>query len=466
MIVLSIYLILLLTIGILDFRKVKNFNDYVLAGRKQSFIIVTVSLMASMIGSGSTIGLADKTYTKGFPAIWFLAVGGIGLILQSLLLSEKVRKSEAVTLPDLAEKTMGNSTRVLVAFIIVITWVGIIAAQFIAAGKIITALTGLDSFWVLTLSAAVIVIYSYLGGQASILKTDFLQFSILFIAVVFTVIFLYSVTPPPPGEIRIELLNSSFTGKDLFYYLTIVMGSYFICPMMFSRLLTAKNPETAKKASMIAGIGVLGFAVLIVLIGLWGKANIENPGKAGVLSWIFVNELPKAGGVILILGILSAIISTTDTCLLMTASIIEYDIINPLTKKYSKSTKSNGKSGVLLTRNIVLVLGVLGYLTAFWGNWDIIGLLLEAFEFYTAGIVPAMFIALFVINKKTLSPSWSFSAVLTGGIFGILPKITPLISSLESIFPGFWVKSLPIIGMFLSLALAITAAAKGKVKVS
>lgn len=462
MIILIVYLILLLTIGILDFKKVKNFNDYVLAGRKQSFIIVTVSLMASMIGSGSTMGLADKTYTKGFPAIWFLAVGGIGLILQSLLLSEKVRKSGAVTLPDLAEKTMGNSTRILVAFIIVITWVGIIAAQFIAAGKIITALTGLDSFWVLTLAASVIVIYSYLGGQASILKTDFLQFSILFIAVVFTVVFLYSVKPPATGEIRFELLNDSFTGKDLFYYLTIVMGSYFICPMMFSRLLTAKNPETAKKSSMIAGIGVLFFAVLIVLIGLWGKANLENPGKAGVISWIFINELPKAGGIILILGILSAIISTTDTCLLMTSSIIEYDIINPLTK----NTKRNGKSEVALTRNIVLVLGVLGYLTAFWGNWDIIGLLLEAFEFYTAGIVPAMFVALLVINRKTLSPLWSFSAVLTGGIFGIMPKIAPLVSSLESAIPGFWVKSLPITGMFLSLLLAVTAAVKGKEKVS
>ena len=462
MVILIVYLMLLLTIGIIDFKKVRNFNDYVLAGRKQSLAIVTVSLMASMIGSGSTVGLADKTFSKGFPAIWFLAVGGIGLILQAIFLSEKVRASEAVTLPDLAEKTMGNRTRILVAVIIAITWIGIIAAQFIAAGKIITALTGLDAFWVLTLAAAVIVIYSYLGGQASILKTDFLQFSILIIAVVFTVIFLYTVKPAAPGEIKVELLNSSFTGRDLFFYLTVVMGSYFICPMMFSRLLTAKTPETAKKSSFIAGFGVRIFAVMIVLIGLWGKANIADPGKAGVISWIFINELPKAGGIILILGILSAIISTTDTCLLMTSSIIEHDIIYPLS---GKGKNEEIKSGVRLTRTLVLVLGVLGYLTAFWGNWDIIGLLLEAFEIYTAGIVPAMLIALLYINKKTLDPHWSFYAVLAGGLFGIMPKISPLISILDSAIPGFWVKSLPILGMLASLILAVVAAAKGKEKI-
>ena len=463
MVVLIVYLLFLLSIGVMDFKKVKSFNDYVLAGRKQSMIIVTISLMASMIGSGSTMGLADKTFAKGFPAIWFLAVGGIGLILQAIFLSEKVRASEAVTLPDLAEKTMGNHTRILVAFIITITWIGIIAAQFIAAGKIITALTGMDAFWVLTLAAAVIIIYSYLGGQASILKTDFLQFSILFFAIVFTVIFLFSAKPVQPGTIKVELLNEHFTGRDLFFYLTVVMGSYFICPMMFSRLLTAKTPATAKKSSFYAGFGVLIFSVMIVLIGLWGKSNIADPGRAGVISWVFVNELPKAGGIILILGILSAIISTTDTCLLMTSSIIEHDIIYPLK---GKSSDDELKSGVSLTRILVLILGVLGYLTALWGNWDIIGLLLEAFEFYTAGIVPAMLIALLVINKKTLDPKWSFYAVLAGGLFGIMPKIHPLVHMLENAVPGFWVKSLPVAGMAVSLILALTAASKGKEKVS
>lgn len=454
MIVLSVYLILLLTIGIIDFRKIQDFNEYVLAGRRQTLTIVSVSLMASMIGSGSTVGLVDKAFAKGFPAIWFLAVGGIGLLLQAWLLSEKVRASKAVTLPDLAQKTMGSQTRFLVALIIVVTWIGIIAAQFIAAGKILSALTGADSAGILALAALIIVVYSFLGGQSSILKTDFLQFALLAAAILFTVFFLYLTKPVDLRTISLELTNEIFTTKDLVYYLTIVMGSYFICPMMFSRLLTAESPNTARRSSLFAGFGVLAAAFFIVLIGLWARSGGIDPGKTGVLSHIFMNELPKAGGVILILGILSAIISTTDTCLVMTGSIIEHDLLN---RKQTDSRKEMTR-----TRILVLLLGALGYLTALWGNWDIIGLLLEAFEFYTAGIVPALFVALMMIRKKRLAPGWSFAAVLIGGFFGLLPKITPVVDGLTELIPGFWAKSLPIIGMGLSLILAIIAATRGR----
>ena len=451
---LTAYLVFLLVVGVLDFRKVRDFNDYVLAGRHQKLAIVTVSMMASMIGSGSTIGLADKAFAKGFPAIWFLAVGGIGLILQALLLSRKVRATRAVTLPDLAQMTMGSGTRFLIALIIVITWVGIVAAQFIAAGKILTALTGVNHQGVLALAALIVVVYSFLGGQASILKTDFLQFAILVVAVLFCALFLYTARPVDVSKISFSLTNDIFTPRDLFYYLTIVMGSYFICPMMFSRLLTAKTPQTARLSSLIAGFGVLVFAVLIVLIGLWVKAKGIDPGKPGVMSYVFLNELPRTGGLLLILGILSAVISTTDTCLVMTASIIEHDLI--------RHDISDVRSAMIRTRWLVVLLGILGYLTALWGNWDIIGLLLEAFEFYTAGIVPVVFVALMAIEKRRLSSGWSFAAVLTGGFFGLLPKISPLVDALTAIFPGFWPKYLPMLGMGLSLAMAMVAVRLGK----
>jgi SSS family solute:Na+ symporter len=454
MIALTLYLIFLLTIGIIDFRKIEDFNEYVLAGRRQALSIVTISLMASMIGSGSTVGLVDKAFAKGFPAIWFLAVGGIGLLLQAWLLSEKVRASKAVTLPDLAQQTMGSKTRFLVALIVVITWIGIIAAQFIAAGKILTALTGNDSRWILALAAAIIVVYSYLGGQSSILKTDFLQFGILVAAILFTAFFLYTSKPVDVAQISFELTNEVFTSKDLWYYLTIVMGSYFICPMMFSRLFTAKSPKTARQSSLFAGFGVLVFAFFIVMIGLWAHTQGIDAGKAGVLSYIFMEELPKAGGMILILGILSAIISTTDTCLVMTGSIIEHDLLD--------RKNADPRKEMTRTRVLVLCLGALGYLTALWGNWDIIGLLLEAFEFYTAGIVPALFVALLMIQKRRLSPRWSFAAVLIGGLFGLMPKITPITAAIAQIIPGFWPKSLPMIGMGLSLILAVIAAIRGR----
>ena len=433
MILLIGYTVILLTIGIIDFKKVKNFNEYVLAGRRQNRLLVTVSLVASMIGSGSTIGMANNAFRVGFPAFWFLAVGGMGLILQSVLLSEKVRESKAVSLPDLADKTMGKEVRVLVSVIIVITWIGIISAQFIAAKKLVTAMTGWESVLVLPAIAAVIILYSFFGGQSSILKTDFLQQAILFIAVIFTVIFVFVKEPVQTSTLRFEVLNEQFKWTDLVYYLTLVMGSYFICPMMFSRLLTAKTPAIAKKSSLWAGLGVIVFAVMITLIGVWARHTIPDLETRDVLSYIFLYKLPRLAGLLLLLGLLSAIVSTVDTCLVMTSSIIEHDILH--------------KSRVSWARGLVIAVGVFGTgaaVIASLRETNIIGILLEAFAIYTAGIVPTLFIALMFIKKRQLNRPLAFTAILVGGVMGVLAK-----------FLGM--KFLALYGMIASTVLALAA---------
>lgn len=424
------YTIVLLTIGIIDFRKVKEFNEYVIAGRRQSFALVSVSLMASLLGSGSTVGMTNNAFRIGFPAFWFLAVGGIGLILQSVLLSEKVRASEAVSLPDLSHKTMGGAVRVLVSVIIVLTWIGIISAQFVAAKKLISAMTGWDSPLILPGIASVIILYSFFGGQSSILKTDMLQQAILFIAVIFTVAFLFIKFPIAQTDMRFEILNPDFRWPDLVYYLTLVMGSYFICPMMFSRLFTAKTPIIAKKSSFFAGIGVIIFAIMITLIGMWARSSIPNLEGNDVLSFIFIHKLPRIAGLLLLLGLLSAIVSTVDTSLVMTSTIIEHDILR--------------KSRTWLTRVLVVVLGALGTVAAI-GRTDIIGILLEAFAVYTAGIVPTLFIALMFIGRRELNRPLAFTAILLGGIAGILAKLLEM-------------KYLALYGMALSAAIALAAA--------
>lgn len=427
------YTVILLTIGIIDFKRVKDFNEYVLAGRRQKRLLVTVSLVASMIGSGSTIGMANNAFRIGFPAFWFLAVGGIGLILQSVLLSEKVRESGAVSLPDLADKTMGREVRVLVSVIIVITWIGIISAQFIAAKKLIVAMTGWNSVLVLPGIAAVIILYSFFGGQSSILKTDLLQQGILIVAVLFTVIFVFVKEPVQSSSIRFEVLNDQFRWTDLIYYLTLVMGSYFICPMMFSRLLTAKTPAVAKKSSLWAGLGVVAFAVVITLIGVWARHAIPDLENKDVLSYIFLHKLPRIAGLLLLLGLLSAIVSTVDTSLVMTSSIIEHDIF--------------GRTRVGWARGLVIIIGILGTgaaVIASLRETNIIGILLEAFAIYTAGIVPTLFIALMFIKKRQLHRPLAFTAILAGGVMGVLAKILGM-------------KYLGLYGMIASTVIALAA---------
>ena len=434
MLILAVYLILLLTLGVLDYRKIGNFQDYLLAGRRSGGLLVAFSLMASLIGSGSTMGLVNNVYRIGFPAFWFLAAGGIGLVLQSLVLSEKVRSTGAVSLPHLAEMVLGRPAAILIALIVAVTWIGIISAQFIAVGRLLTALTGRESTLILPGAAAIIILYSFLGGQNSILKTDLLQQGILLAAVLVTLLWLYGTDPAVLSPADFRPLNGEFGPGDLLYYLTLVMGSYFICPMMFSRLLSARNPRTARRSSLAAGLVVLVFALGLVLIGLWARVKIPELSGGDVFSHLFLRVLPRGAGVLLLLGLLSAVISTVDTSLVMTAGIIEHDLL--------------GKSRIGITRLLVLLLGIAGTAAAA-GKSDIIGTLLEAFAVYTAGIVPVLFIALMFLRKRILNRPLAFSAVLLGGIAGAAANWTGI-------------RNLALAGLAGSLLLALLAAGLGR----
>ena len=108
-VVLAVYIIILMVLGIIDLKKVRTFADYAVAGKNQSLFAVTMTLLATMIGGSTTIGIADTVYRIGFPGMWWLTFGSIGLVLQALLISEKVRRIDADTLPDLAHKLIGRS---------------------------------------------------------------------------------------------------------------------------------------------------------------------------------------------------------------------------------------------------------------------------------------------------------------------------------------------------------------------
>ena len=189
-IILAAYLVLLFVMGIIDMRRVKNFTDYAVAGKNQTMFAVTMTLLATMLGASATIGIADTTYRIGFPAIWWLTFGSIGLVAQSFLISERVRRIGADTLPDLAGKTVGKAAETLLAAVIVISWVGVIAGQLVAMNGIITFALGSSSKWLFVIVSLLVILYTFIGGQMSVIRTDRLQLLIIAVGVIATCIWL------------------------------------------------------------------------------------------------------------------------------------------------------------------------------------------------------------------------------------------------------------------------------------
>ena len=468
---LIIYFLVLGFICIRDLFKVKNFDDYVVAGRKQSSPFVFMSLMATVLGASATVGIAARAESIGFAAFWWLGVGAIGFWFQAAFLSKPVHDLDVRTLPEIAEKTVGKTGRKLVAFIIAISWIGIIAAQFAAVAGFIGLVLGHDAGTQSVLITAVIVIvYTLLGGQLSVVRTDALQFGILTLGFFAAAIYLFGGFSGAENAVLqtaqnivdgaaaiangtaahsaglatfgdFSLLNEKFSFADLALMLFTVGGAYFLGPDVISRNLVAKDSSSARKAVVIGSFAILVFSVVIVLLGMWAATYAPNAAGTSVnpLFRLASGVLPLPLAALLSVGLLSALLSSADTCLINSAAIFGSDILN--TRRIS------------VVRLLVVAIGIIATYLALQGK-DIIGLLTMAYSVYTPGIVAPLAVAIIAHKKFSIKKSLWYAGVVIGGLFGLIPAI--LASTIKVQSPAY----IPHIGIAISLAFALASLRK------
>lgn len=404
---LLIYFFVLGFICIRDLFKVKNFDDYVVAGRRQTAPFVFTSLMATVLGASATIGIAARAESIGFAAFWWLGVGAVGFWFQAAFLSKPIHDLDVRTLPELAEKTVDRTGRKLVGLIIAVSWIGIIAAQFAAVAGFIGLVLGHDAGALsVVVTAAIVIVYTLLGGQLSVVRTDALQFGILTLGFAASAIYLLggfadvsaamalNATASGISNFDFSLLNEKFGAADLVMMLFTVGGAYFLGPDVISRNLVAKDAGAARKAVVAGSFAILIFSVIIVLLGMWAAQYAPDVAgsKTNALFRLASGVLPLPLAALLSVGLLSALLSSADTCLINSAAIFGSDILN--TRR------------IAVVRILVVVIGLVAMVLALGGK-DIIGLLTMAYSVYTPGIVAPLAVA--VISHKKFEirkPLW------------------------------------------------------------
>lgn len=439
---LIIYLLVFIGIAVVDIKKISGFTDYAVAGRSQGTFAVTMTLLATVIGASTTIGICDTVAAIGFPGIWWLAFGAIGLILQAFLLSGRVRELKADTLPDLAGITVGKGAEALLAAIFVISWIGVIAGQFVAMDGLITFATGRSSKLLFFAVSAIVVIYTLIGGQMSVVKTDKVQLFIIVIGIFAACIYLYA-SKGVGGDLggQVELLNESYKPVNLFTQFFVIGGVYFLGPDIMSRTFVSKDPKTAKRSALSAGLALLAFSLLITLVGMWVRISVspEELGESKALMYV-AGILPRGLSVLLIFGLLSAILSSTDTCLINASTILVKDILK--------------KESTGLIRITVAVFGLLAVLLAGSGRGDIMALLTGAYSIYTPGVIFPLLVAILAYRRRELSKGLWLFAVAAGGSFGICGTyFTKAMTSLG--VSAKLISYFPLIGMGVSLLFAL-----------
>jgi SSS family solute:Na+ symporter len=392
-----------------SFKRANPADAFFVNNRASGALGVAFSLVVSCVGASATIGMAGMAFKVGTPAFWWLGAGAVGLSFLTIFLAARVRESAALTMPEMVGKLFGARSRTLVSIIIVLAWTAILAAQFSALGRILSALTGFAPGVCLTIGFALVTLHT-LGGQAVIIKTDGVQAIILLIGLAFLAVWLSRVNPDFMASVKFEIINESFSAVDLGQYLFVIGGNYLVCPTLFGRFLSAKSAGAARRGGFYAVGGLALSAALIVLIGLScrGLAPADTPADA-VLATAIASALPPWLAALIHVTLISAVVSSADSCLITSATVLSHDLL--------------GVTAPSHCRKAVLLLAALGMGLTFLGR-DILDYLFMAYDIYVAGVVMPVFIALVMSPKRAANSRFIVTAIAGGGLLGGLAALT------------------------------------------
>jgi SSS family solute:Na+ symporter len=419
------YFLVIIGIGVWSRSKAGNRDGFFVAHRTGTLPLITGSLLATSVGGSVTVGMAGLGFEQGLTGAWWLLVGSIGLLVLGFFFAKKVRNAALYTLPELMEKQYNHHVGLAASILIVIAWIGVVAGQIIAAGKVLSVLgMGSATFW-MVIFTIVLVTYAILGGQFSVIRTDVFQATILFAGIFIALALVFSQVGGLAG-LRVSLppsyfsfpVSPKFDGKMFISLLILVGATYVVGPDIYTRLFCAKEEKIAQKSVFLAALLFIPLAFAIALIGM--NAKVLYPGISAeqafpqVISGILS---PGLSGLILA-ALVAALMSSADTCLLSQSVILTEDVF-----KRFRPAIDEGKT-VLLSRLNLIVLGfiALGLAIALKG---VITSLLFAYTIFTCGLVVPV-IAGFYKEKLKVTPQGALAALVGGGVIGLLGKIPGL----------------------------------------
>ncbi len=387
-----LYFVVILGIGIFFFFKSKGGGekDYFLGGRSMGPWVTALSAQASDMSGWLLMGFPGSILAAGMGQVWI----GIGLALGTaanwIFVARRLRKfsqaaNDSITVPQyLSNRFLTKSPvlQIICAVVFLVFFTIYVASSFVAGakvfGKVIPSLAENPSL-ALLIFAAIIILYTFLGGFKAVCWTDFFQGLMMLVALLAVPIVLLFFK-----EVNLSMLNTPLTNPD---GVTTVFNAnpfsaswqeiasglawglgYFGMPHIIVRFMSTKNSKVLKKSATIGIVWVvlsLGAAIAFAILGraFDPTRTLVETGKTDLIFITLVEEIFSGPWVfvagLLLSAIVAAAMSTADSQLLVASSSFTSDIYKPVFRK-----KASDKEILWIGRIVVLIIAVIAYFIA------------------------------------------------------------------------------------------------------
>lgn len=333
------YLLLTLVVGICKGWTTKDMRDYSIAGRRYSNTILVATILATLIGGGSTLGATAKVYTVGITYL-FVGLGGPinKLITAHYIAPRMARFYNMISVGDIMNSLYGKPGRVITGLAGTLLCIGMVGAQVMALGYLFHFFFGMPHMWGVLIGAGIVVIYTAFGGIRAVTATDSIQFGILIVAIpmVSTVAFhevggLPALIAALPADHLTIFPNKAVTLQYLPVFLMFCIP--YLNPAIIQRFLMAKNTRQIATSMRFAALLQVPLKMVIGIIALSALALYPNINPNLALPHLMNHILPAGIKGFAIAGMLAVIMSTADSYLNAGSITFVHDFVAPLSKK-------------------------------------------------------------------------------------------------------------------------------------
>lgn len=450
------YLLFILFLGIKAYRRTHSLGDYILGGRKLGPVITALSVGASDMSGWLLLGLPGAIYLAGLSEIWVGVGLTIGAYCNWLFVSRRLRvysqhANNSLTLPDYLENRFNDKSRVLrllSAFVILLFFTFYTASGLVGGAILFENSFNLSYSTALICGALIIVGYTFIGGFLAVAWTDAMQAVLMLIALIIAPLVVIMGSGGNEAVIQqMQAVNPEsiklFSNMTIIGFVSLMAWGlgYAGQPHILVRFMAAENPQKLVSARRIAMFWMLLVLIGSVTTGLAGIAyfaeqSLENPETVFIaLSQQLFN--PWVAGVITA-AILSAIMSTIDSQLLVSSSVISEDFYKVFIRP-----EATERELLIVSRSAVLIIALLALVIASDRESRVLDLVSYAWAGFGASFGPVIVFSLFWRKMTALS---AIAGMIVGAITVILwSNLSGGIFDLYEIAPGFLLGSLTIV---------------------
>lgn len=463
-----VYLIIMLIIGIVMYRRTNDLSDYVLGGRNLGPGVAALSAGASDMSGWLLLGLPGAIYVSGFGEAW-MAIGlSIGAYLNWYFVARRLRvytevSNNSITVPDFLEnrfKDHSHVLRVISAFVILLFFTFYTSSGMVAGAKLFEASFGLSYHTALWIGTIVVVSYTLLGGFLAVAWTDFIQGSLMFLALIVVPIVAikeiggWNEAVQIVGQIDASHLNMIQGVGIIAIISSIAWGlGYFGQPHIIVRFMALRSPKDVPMARfigttwMVLGLygavftGFVGLAYVstqdISALGTFGADLVTKNGVQMLADpekiFIAFSQIlfhPVVSG-ILLAAILSAIMSTIDSQLLVSSSAVAEDFYKAIFRR-----NASDKELVWVGRVATLAIALIATVIAMNPQSSVLDLVSYAWAGFGAAFGPIIILSLY---WKGITRNGALAGIIVGAVTVIIwgDFLSGGIFDVYEILPGF-----------------------------